>query len=115
MQACRSRKAQWLQQPPSGKTQVRFKAHIALAGSGLATKDLAGWMLIARPCPKDLFWSKACKQATRQQHNRFDAAKMWRTIISTTFADSGQLFSNCATELQTHFNKLHAAAHGELR
>ncbi|DBB14222.1 TPA: hypothetical protein ACH3X3_001171 [Trebouxia sp. C0006] len=104
-----------LQQRPSSKAQVRFKAHIALAGSGLATKDLANWMLITRPCPKDLFWSKACKQATRQQHNRFDAAKMWRTIVSTTIADSGQLFSNCATELQTHFNKLHAAAQGELR
>ena len=28
---------------------------------------------------------------------------MGRTIITTTIAESGQLFSNCATELQTQF------------
>ncbi len=54
-----------LQQRPSDRAQAICRAYIALAGSGLASQDFARGMPITRSCPKDLFWNKACKQATR--------------------------------------------------
>ncbi len=45
------------------------------------------------------------RHASKQQgiqHNRLEEAEMRCTGITTCFAEFGQLFSNCATELQTH-------------
>jgi hypothetical protein len=63
-----------LRQRPSDRAQAICRAYIALAGSGLASQDFARRMLITRSCPKDLFWNKACKQATRHSAQQIGTA-----------------------------------------